>query len=120
MKTRHWIIRSEDHTYQLTYSMKRRSYIVLDGRRVDIPGYQMRYPRYIDFQLPIDELEVWLRFVNRWYFEIYVNGTMLPDQEGSKPPRMPEETYNKITSIATLVLCGGCILFMLGQVFGWW
>lgn len=118
MKTRHWIVCSPEHTYQLSFSTNRPTYIVLDGRRVDIPGYQFRYVRYIDFRLPIDELEVWCRFVNRSYFELYVNGTILSDLEGSVPPRMPEETYNKLTLILEIAFIFCCILVMVSLVFG--
>ena len=118
MKTRHWIIRAPDHTYQLSYCTKYWSYVVLDGRRIEIPDTQYTLCD-MDFRLPIDGLEVWCRYAHHKYFDVYVNGTMLPDLEGSTPPRLSIETYRSLSGISAIVLFILTQLMLLGIAAGW-
>ena len=119
MKTRHWVIHSQDHTYQLSYCTKYRSYVVLDGRRVDLPRSNSNHLCDLDFQLPIDELEVWCRYARHWYFDVYVNGAMLPDLEGSTPPRLSIESYRSFSGILAMVSLILWLLMMFGITQGW-
>lgn len=99
IKERHWVIRVPGHTYQLSFRKKYASYVVLDGRRVDIrkAGYD------VDFQLPIDEAEVWCRYGHHGYFDVYADGVLIPDEEGSTPPRMPLEQYRSLAGVMAMV-----------------
>lgn len=119
MKARHWVIHSQDHTYQLSYCTKYRSYVVLDGRRVDLPRSNSNHLCDLDFQLPIDELEVWCRYARHWYFDVYVNGTMLPDLEGSTPPRLSIESYRSFSGILAMVSLILWLLMMFAITQGW-
>ena len=119
MQNRHWVIQSGNHLYQLSYSSKYWSYIILDGRRVELP--QSRYMiRDIDFRLPIDELDVWCRYARHKYFDVYVNDVILPDLEGSTPPRLSIESYRTISgilAIGSFILC--LLVLLLGLALGW-
>lgn len=119
MKTRHWVIQSGDHLYHLSYSSKYWSYVVLDGRRVELP--QSRYEICdIDFRLPIDELEVWCRYAHHKYFDVYVNDVLLPDLEGSTPPRLSLESYRTFGGILVMVSLILWLLFTLLCVTQGW
>lgn len=119
MNTRHWVIQSDDHLYQLSYSSKHWSYVILDGRRVELPNAQ-RMICDIDFRLPIDELEVWCRYAHHKYFDVYVNDVMLPDLEGSTPPRLSLESYRSFSGILAMVSLILWLLFMMLSVTQGW
>ena len=89
---------------------------MLDGRSVDY-SRQLRY--YLDFQLPIDDLEVWCRYAHPKYFEIYVNGILVPDLEGSKPPRISLEHYRTFAGFMAFISFIVWMLMLVGIALGW-
>lgn len=120
MKNRHWIIRLQSHVYQLSYCTKRKDMIQLDGRKIELPTSKASHLLCdMDFRLPIDEAEVWCRYTHHMYFDVYVNGTRIPDQEGSTPPRMPKETYRRFMGLLGVSLAVIWCLIMVGLAVGW-
>ena len=86
MKARYWTIQSKNRTYYIC--LNHASYVLVNNKRVDIPfTYGPRsFTRLLDFQLPIDDLEVWCRFDKYSNFmQLYVGGELVPDQDNTQP-----------------------------------
>ena len=120
MKKRRWIIRSQSQVHYLSYCTKRKDIVVLDGRRIELPTSKASHLLCdIDFRLPIDEAEVWCRYAHHMYFDVYVDGKILPDLEGSAPPRMSKETYRKFVAVVGGILSVIWAFIMICILFGW-
>lgn len=110
MKARYWTIQSKNRTYYICQNSV--NYVLINNRRVDIPlkSNYHSLTHALDFQLPIDDLEIWCRFEGiPDFMKLYVNGVLVPDQDNTQPD--PREKLKLWILLSCIV--GGALLFAL-------